>query len=95
MILCLPGGFLSCLVAVGFTGDILRSTCKNFLGSAVSSTFKVGVGGASASAKVASGMMTGSCLGGSPRAHSVWEGLIFSLRTVSVRDRYRICTYTQ
>ena len=36
MAFCLPGRFLSCLVAVGSTGGILKSACKNFLGCAES-----------------------------------------------------------
>ena len=71
---CLPGRFLSCLEAVGSTRGILKSLCKCFLGGAVSIVFKVEVGGTSCSARGASGMMTGICLGDLARSsHSVGQ----------------------
>ena len=52
------GRFLSCLMAVGSTGVILKFACKCFVDDAISSLFKVGVGGTSDSAGGAFVMMT-------------------------------------
>ena len=47
--MCLLGRFLSCTVAVGSTGGILKSECRYFLGRAASTVFKVGEAGTSGS----------------------------------------------
>ena len=73
---CLTGRFLSCLVIVGSTGGILRSACNQFLGSTVSSVFKVGVSGTSGPVGVASVRLTGSWLRDEWRVHTVLVDLI-------------------
>ena len=64
---CLPGRFLSCLVAMGSTGGISKFACKCFLGGAVSSMFKVEVGGTSAQQGMPQ-LMTGNSMRGSGRS---------------------------
>ena len=49
MTFCLPCRILSCLVADGSTGHLLKSACNCFLGGTVSSVFKVGMGDSSGS----------------------------------------------
>ena len=53
------------------TAGILKFTCNSYLGGAISSVLKVGVGGISGVVEEASARLTGSCLGVQQRVHAV------------------------
>ena len=82
--MCLPGRFLSCLLAVGSMGGILTLACRCFLGVAVSGVFKVGVVGISASTRATSWWKIRSCLGAQQEVHFVYVDLVFQVNAVLV-----------